>query len=139
MSDAGTRIDHQLYGLQPVLPARDVAETVAYYRDTLGFQVDFLWGDPPTHARVMAGDRATGGPVRIQFTGGLARRPERSSAGWLMIHVGADLDELCDEYRARGVTILSEPAARPWGLRVFEIEDCNGHVIRFAGSLPSGS
>lgn len=139
MSGASTRIDHRLHGLQPVLPARAVAETVAYYRDTLGFRVDFLRGDPPTHARVMTGDRATGGPMRIQFTSGLARRPGRASAGRLMIQVGADIDELRGECRARGVTILSEPSARPWGLREFEIEDCNRHVIRFAGYLPSGS
>src|SRR5207245_11646604 len=37
---------HQLHGMQPVLQVADVSAAVAFYRDLLGFEVDFVHGDP---------------------------------------------------------------------------------------------
>ena len=86
--DLGTR--HQFHGVQPVLPVEDVATSAAYFRDMLGFEVDFLDGDPPVHARVMKGDRTYGDPVYIHLT---AAPPERvRPSGEIRIHVGHDLD-----------------------------------------------
>src|SRR6185436_10019376 len=84
---------HDLHGIQPVLQVADMAAAIAYYRDTLGFEVDFVAGEPPVHARVSAGDRDSAGAVRIRlvpFEGGGARRDR----GYYWIHVGQDLDGL---------------------------------------------
>jgi RimJ/RimL family protein N-acetyltransferase len=35
-------------------------------------------------------------------------------------------------YRARGVDLIGEVALQPWGLRQFELRDCNGYLLRFA-------
>jgi catechol 2,3-dioxygenase-like lactoylglutathione lyase family enzyme len=51
--------------MQPVLGVPDVAATVAWYRDKLGFHVDFVHGDPPAQARVCA-DPSYAGPT-VQF------------------------------------------------------------------------
>ena len=32
----------------PVFAVKDVRETVAYYRTVLGFESEWLWGEPPT-------------------------------------------------------------------------------------------
>jgi catechol 2,3-dioxygenase-like lactoylglutathione lyase family enzyme len=123
---------HDLHGVQAVLLVSDVAATVAYYRDTLGFHVDFEHGSPPIHARVSSGDRD--GPIaaRIRFEHSPA--PTTPSC-YLYVHVGQRLDDLFAEYRTRGVKIVSEPIDRPWGLRQFEIRDCNGYLLTFAAEL----
>lgn len=41
-----------LFGAGPVLPVSDLEKTASYYRDVLGFKLDFLMGDPPTHGSV---------------------------------------------------------------------------------------
>ncbi len=119
----------RFYRLEPVLPVPDVQAAAEYYRDRLGFSVDFLYGDPPTHASVSRGEWTTEG-ARIQFS----RAPENATPGTgvvLYIFAGPDVDGLCEQYRARGVHIASEPATYPWGMREFHIRNCNGYVLRF--------
>ena len=125
---------HQLHGIQPVLQVDDVARAVAYYRDVLGFEVDFIAGDPPVHARVSSGDRDAGYAVRVRLVArGAGGALEGCSYDW--IHVGADLDGLFEKYRAAGVTIVSPPTDQPWGLRDFRIRDPDGHLHCFAAEI----
>ena len=122
---------HELHGVQPVLFVQDVEVTLAYYRDTLGFHVDFAHGSPPVHARVSSGERQGPSAARVRFQ--LAQDPqpvERSC--YLYVHVGRKLDELLEAYRSRGVEIVGEPQDRPWGLREFQVRDCNGYLLTFA-------
>src|SRR5438067_1400610 len=45
--------------VEPVLAVRDVAAAAAYYRDVLGFEDVWLWGEPPTHGGAfLTGDNA---------------------------------------------------------------------------------
>ncbi len=125
--DLGT--EHQFHGLQPVLPVHDVNATVRYYCQVLGFEVDFLWGDPPVHARVMKGDRTYGDPVYIHFN--KTADEKIPVAGHIRIHVGHDVDGLFEAYRSRGVDTMTEPRSEEWGLREFSIRDCNGHILVF--------
>ena len=125
--DLGTR--HQFHGIQPVLPVEDVAASAAYFRDILGFDVDFLVGDPPVHARVMKGDRTYGDPVYIHL---MAAPPESvRPSGEIRIHVGHDIDGLYEAYQALGIVTVDKPQSHPWGLREFSVREPNGHVIRF--------
>ena len=125
-----TSIDkHQLHGLQPVLQVENVLEAVNWYHDKLGFDIDFIHGDPPVHARVRNGN------VYIRFIPfGLAIL--RADRGYDWIHVGEDLDGLFEAYRRAGVTIVAEPTDQPWGLRDFRIRDPDGHVHCFAAEIP---
>ena len=56
---------------------------------------------------------------------------EINPAGYLYIIMSAQLDELCEQYRANGVEIYQEPTSQPWGLREFGIKDLDGHALRF--------
>jgi len=67
----------------------------------------------------------------------IQRGPSRPR-GYLYVHVGQRLDELFADYHARGVDIVSEPKHRPWGLRQFEIRDCNGYLLTFAAEVGAG-
>lgn len=122
--------------MQPVLAVPDVTETVAFYRDKLGFHVDFVEGDPPVHARVCADPTYATPTVHIRFEP-LPAGTDVSSSVYLWLHVGAGLDELFSLYRARGVEVVEEPSDRPWGLRQFTIRDCNGYVATFCAEIPA--
>lgn len=119
----------RFYRLDPVLSVPDVLKTVAYYRDILGFRVNFLYGSPTTYAIVARGDWTnSGAAVHLsQVPAGQTAAP----AGSLFIEVGSGIDALFDRYAQNGVTVISPPASKPWGLREFEISDCNGQVLRF--------
>jgi ribosomal-protein-alanine N-acetyltransferase len=117
------------YSVQPVLPVSDIEATLAYYQAKLGFTVDFVYGDPPSHAGVSHGEW-TAQAVRIQFT--VADNPsEIRPCGQLYLMVGVGIDRLYDAYCANGVHIRSALQNKPWGMREFTIEDGNGYVLRF--------
>ena len=119
---------HQFHGVQPVLPVADVAASVAHYRDVLGFDVDFVEGQPPIHARVCMGDGSFGHPVYVHLTA--AEAPVRP-CGETRLHVGYDLDGLFSAYADSGVEVVFAPVSQPWGLREFAVRDLDGHVLRF--------
>ena len=121
---SGELIPFELHGMQPVLAVLDVNETVAFYRDKLGFHVDFVHGDPPAHARVCAEPTYSSPTVHIRFEPlepGVSPNP----SVYLFLHVGTGLDRLFGLYQDRGVEIVQEPKDQPWGLRQFVIRDCN--------------
>ncbi|MCB8945031.1 MAG: GNAT family N-acetyltransferase [Ardenticatenaceae bacterium] len=120
----------RFFNVQPVLLVHDVRETADFYQQKLGFGLDFLYGDPPVHGSVSRG-QWSGALVNIQLS---QVPPEREivPSAYLYIHVGTNIDELCAEYRAKGVTIADEPMTYPWGMREFAVRDLNGHLLRFA-------
>jgi catechol 2,3-dioxygenase-like lactoylglutathione lyase family enzyme len=120
-----------MHGMQPVLSVPDVDATVAYYRDKLGFHVDFIAGNPPIHARVVADPTHSSPTVHIRFEP-LEPGAILSPSVYLWLHVGSGLDRLCEVYRSRGVHIVREPENKPWGLRQFIVEDCNGYLLSFS-------
>jgi uncharacterized glyoxalase superfamily protein PhnB len=135
--DLGTR--HQFHGVQPVLPVADAARAARYFCDVLGFELDFIAGEPPSYARVKMGVRQKGeagwgDPVylRLWQCGGQDARTWR---GEIVIHVGHDIDGLHAAYVRRGVTIVEPPQSQPWGLREFAVREPDGHVLRFCGYL----
>jgi uncharacterized glyoxalase superfamily protein PhnB len=120
--------------MQPVLAVRDMARAIAFYRDKLGFHVDFVEGDPPLHARVCADPSYASPTIHIRFEP-LAPNAEPNPSVYLWLHVGSDLDRLFEIYRGRGVEIVHEPEDKPWGLRQFIIEDCDGYLLRFSAEI----
>jgi catechol 2,3-dioxygenase-like lactoylglutathione lyase family enzyme len=127
---------HQFYGLQPVLEVADVEATANWYCDVLGFTLDFVDMARGGHARIYIGGGEGKSPQRMRFTGYRRRHgTEPVNAGYTYIHC-VRIDELFAAYRDKGVTVRpgyeNGPVKQPWGLREFEIEDCNGHILLFA-------
>ena len=131
--DAEPAAPPAFFGMEPVLFVHDIQETVRFYVDKLGFQVEFLYGDPPVHASVSRGEW-TGSMVSIQLS---QVPPEREiqAAGYLYIFTDTQLDALCEGYRQQGVEIVSAPIDQPWGRREFTIRDLNGHRLRFGATF----
>ena len=120
----------QFFQAEPVLMVKDLAASVAFYRDKLGFHVDFQYGDPPFHAGVSRGEW-TGTMTAIQLT---QVPPERAitPSAYLHIFVDTQLETLYKTYQANGVEIVAEPTTKPWGLREFIVCDLDGHQLRLA-------
>lgn len=133
--DLGTL--HQFHGVQPVLPVADVTRAARYFRDVLGFEIDFIAGEPPSYARVKKGaERRHGDPVYLRlWQCGAAPVGGQSWKGEIVIHVGHDVDGLHAAYVKRGVDIVEPLASQPWGLREFALREPDGHVLRFCGYL----
>lgn len=107
--------------IYPTVEIPDVRAAAEFYRDNLGFEIEFLWGEPPVHAGVSVGS------VSIHFSSG-----EPNPAGFWIYLVVNGVDPLFAWYTSRGVEILDEPESKPWGMREFSIKDANGYHLRFA-------
>jgi len=57
--------------------------------------------------------------------------PDAGSRFQLTLHVD-DVDRLCEELMARGVTLLNGPVDRPWGVRTASFRDPAGHIWEIA-------
>ena len=118
---------HQIHGVQPVLPVPDVQAAADWFCRVLGFDLDFLFGEPmPVHGRVKLGDRSFGDPVYIHLS--------RSDApiqpcGETRLHVGHDINGLHAHAVAQGATVLMAPTDQPWGLREIAVQAPGGHRL----------
>lgn len=108
-----------LKGAVPVLPAKNVAEAVAFYRDKLGFMPLFDMGNYAGVGR---------GPVEFHLDGSDA------SAKPISARVNLEgVDALHDEINPKGIVMPTEPLeTKPWGLRQFSVLDPFGNRITFA-------
>ncbi len=113
----------------PILFVRDVPAAAAFYRDVLGFAVDFLHGEPPFYGAVSRGRaclhlRLVGAP---NFTELAAREPSLILA---TIEV-SDVHALYDELAKRGATFAQPVTEQPWGGTDFHVRDPDGNTISF--------
>ena len=110
---------------EPILAVRDVARAVAWWVEVVGFEEGFAFGDPPTHAAVLAAPGWTGGP-RVQLT----RRDEPATS--TVYVVVSDLDRLAARAEAAGADVVAPLGLRPWGVREVELADPDGNRVRLA-------
>lgn len=115
-----------LITMEPVLAVRNVATTAAYYRDVLGFQEVWLWGEPPTHG----GANWDGVQVQFSLNPALAESADGREI-WIRVRNVQSMYALHQEHGAEIVEAL-EP--KPWGVSEYAVRDLNGYRLRFAGS-----
>ncbi len=109
----------QLRKIMPSLPLSNVPAGVAYYRDVLGFSVNYQ----QHNLGVMDRDE-----VRLLLT---ARTPPSTGIGSCCVYI-RNADTLYEELLARGANIPAPPVSQPWGLREFHVPDPEGNTITFA-------
>jgi predicted enzyme related to lactoylglutathione lyase len=102
----------------PELPLDDVDAGVKYYREVLGFHVNYAQRD----IGVMDRD-----DVRVLL---IARTRAHRGVGSCYIYV-SDADALHAELAGNGARVQGEPVSRPWGLREFAVLDPEGNRITF--------
>ena len=135
MTEHGDYPPRHFHGVVPVFLVDDVAATAEYYRDVLGFEVEFLWGDDPIYGRVIRDD-AVIDFVRSEPPGGrnsVAAAGGRTGADALIV-VG-DVEEVYIEIQEKGATVLERLAPREYGMLDCMIEDLNGYRLTIGGAL----
>lgn len=113
------------FAAEPILAVTDVAGAVRWWGDVLGFRVGFVYGDPPTHAGVLA-DPGWTGRGRVQLT----QRPPEECGGAMVYVPVADVDALAARAVAAGADVVTPLGDRPWGVREIELADPAGNRIR---------
>jgi uncharacterized glyoxalase superfamily protein PhnB len=112
-----------------IFAASDIEATLAYYKNVLGFESSWTWGEPPTF-----GSASMGG-VTIMF--GLDPELAAKVSGhqhWVKVD---DADEFYRLHKGRGAVVVSDIENKPWGVREYVVEDLNGYHLRVAGP-PAG-
>ena len=120
-----------LNSAKPVLFVSDVGASAAFFRDNLGFAIDFLHGDPPFYGSVSRG----GAALHLRFVHEPVLSPGvREQDGLLSAFVDVDnIKALFAEYKAAGVSFVHPLRKEPWGGSAFIVLDLDGNWICFAG------
>lgn len=108
----------------PIFNVRNLRASQRYFRDVLGFKVDWEDGDPPDFGSVSRGDAG------IFMCQGCQGNP----GAWIMIF-SSDVDRLYREFAAKGAIVKMPPTNMPWKLRELHVADPDGNVIRFASAI----
>jgi catechol 2,3-dioxygenase-like lactoylglutathione lyase family enzyme len=118
----------------PLFVVRNVPETLAFYRDRLGFEVTFQGPEPED---IFFGIVERGHAMFLFKAVGVEPVPNRTRdvqqgiASWdAYVHV-PDPDALAAEFQARGVPFHIPLQVNSDNLRGFEIADVNGYVLYF--------
>jgi uncharacterized glyoxalase superfamily protein PhnB len=110
-----SRIDRPV----PELPVADVERAQHYYRDTLGFEIGWLYPGKEIGA-------VTRGDVVIFFR--RRQPPFEAAVNWVFAE---DVDATYDELKSSGANIVDPLEKKSWGLRQFTIEDLDGNRFYF--------
>jgi len=122
-------VEPALLSTVPILFVRDVAAAVAYYAERLGFEVDFLHGNPPFYGSVSR-DRSC---LHLRFVhepsfAALAAREESLILATIEVQ---NVKGLFIEYEGRGVEFSQRLVRQAWGGIDFHVRDRDGNVISF--------
>lgn len=112
-------------GAIPILRVRDMAASVRYYTEVLGFKVD--WGFPSEDHSFFAS--VSRGRCHLFLSEG----DQGHFGTWVWID-GKDVEPLHEELKAAGAKIRNPPTNYEWALEM-QVEDPDGNVLRF-GSDP---
>jgi catechol 2,3-dioxygenase-like lactoylglutathione lyase family enzyme len=93
---------------------------MAFYRDQLGFELGWKWGDPVSHANVCRDS------ISLDL---IAVPTERQGTAMAYVQL-TGVDDYFSELQGRNVP-LGELGDRPYGMRDFEVTDPCGNRIAF--------
>lgn len=111
--------------LSPSLTVKDLQQSLAWYRDVVGFTVD----EEYEHEGKLAGVVLKAGDVRVMIG------QDNGAKGWdrvkgqglsMQITTAQNVDDIAKQIKERGGTLESEPADMPWGARIFRLQDPDG-------------
>jgi catechol 2,3-dioxygenase-like lactoylglutathione lyase family enzyme len=110
--------------VSPVFPVFDLPAALDFYREKLGFGLNWIWGEPPSHASVCRGN------VMLMLT----LHASKAGTGEVYIEVSG-ADAYAAELRSRDL-VAGELADRAYGMRDFNVLDPSGNRLVFGEPLP---
>jgi len=124
--DAGPPV---MKAVTPILFVRVVTVAADFYRDMLGFEIDFLHGNPPFYGAVSR-DGACLHLRHVQRPNFADLATGEHSLILATIEV-SNVKALFEEFKARGVDFPQGPVKQAWGGTDFHVRDPDGNVISF--------
>jgi len=117
--------------IAPQFLVDDLARAIAYYRDVLGFSLDFVYES------FYASVSRDGCAIHLKAAHKLAaERVHRRQHEHLDAYVAVSgIRHLFDEFQARGVTVSKPLEERPWACLDFYVEDPDGYILCFSEAL----
>lgn len=115
----------------PILFVRNVSASATFFRDRLGFAIDFLHGEPPFYGSVSRGGVCL--HLRFVHQPNFMELAAREVSLILATVEVSDVQALFEEFKARGVEFAQTPAKQSWGGTDFHVRDPDGNVISFVG------
>ncbi|MEP6765850.1 MAG: VOC family protein [Gemmatimonadaceae bacterium] len=116
----------ELPGAVPEIPVSDINAATTYYRDSLGFRVD--WVDAEIALAGISRDNC-----RL-FLAGPSFRAERGNVchvmTWLNLNSKGEVDDLHQAWHATNAILVSAPESKSWGLHEFIASDPDGNLFR---------
>jgi len=116
----------------PIIFVANVQASAEFFRDTLGFSIDFLHGHPPFYGAVSR----DGACVHLKFVHEpvlVAGTHDRDGLIMAFIEV-ENVKALYAKYLAAGVRFQQKLKKQAWGGRDFIVRDLDGNAICFVGS-----
>jgi catechol 2,3-dioxygenase-like lactoylglutathione lyase family enzyme len=116
----------------------DVSASCAFFTAKLGFEIAFVYGDPPFYGQVRRDDarlnlRAVSGPI---FAGDVRERESLLSASIAVASAG-EIEQLARDFGSAGVRFHQDVKQEPWGATTFVVIDPDGNLMLFAGPARS--
>lgn len=110
-------------GSATVMTVADIPASTAYYRDKLGFDVTFEYGNPSFYVCLCSGD------VDLHLVA--ASEGKRLPGNGAVCIFVDDVDALHAELVQRGAKVLKAPKDYDYGMREFDVADLDGNKIFF--------
>jgi predicted enzyme related to lactoylglutathione lyase len=122
------------------LPHDDPEASLAFYRDTLGFEVrtdvgsgKMRWitvgpADQPDTSILLAPPTADPGVTEDERRT-IAEMMAKGTYGWILLAT-TDLDGTFEQVQASGAEVVQEPIEQPYGIRDCAFRDPAGNLIR---------
>ena len=110
----------------PEIPVKDLAPALKYYRDVLGFRID--WSADEVG---LAG--LSRGGTRFFLAGADYRKPMRNRGPvlqWLIMHGREAVDALHAEWAGKDALLDGPPEDKPYNLYEFIVRDPDGNMLR---------
>jgi catechol 2,3-dioxygenase-like lactoylglutathione lyase family enzyme len=115
-------------GIAPQFLVDDLEGAISYYRDRLGFELDFCFES------FYASVSRDGFSIHLKHAPKtVADRVHRKQNEHLDAHIGViGATALHDELQSRGARITKPLENRPWACRDFYVEDPDGYILCFS-------
>lgn len=112
------------------LTCKDLSASIKFYQEAVGFSLEQSF----EHEGKVVAAVISSGDIRIvlnQDDGKLGWDRIKGQGLYLQINVPspADVDAAAARIKAAGRALLSEPADRPWGARMFQFNDLDGFKL----------
>lgn len=114
--------------VEPVLAVKDVAETISYWQNILGFPNKWTWDEPPTFGAV------SWQKIHVQFYKDEALADaSKGNSIWIRLQ---HIEELYKFHQQKNTNIVAPLENKPWGMWQYTLREINGYFLHFAGIIP---